>query len=237
MTALHRFPGAAHPLDSPVWSSLAGPHAHLAETSARARRYSPEVAAFGALHPDLDDDSWAELSALVGSGGRVTLAGPPGAGERRPVGWQVMRQVPTVQMIATEALVSRPEPEAQLLGAEDVVDMLDLVRRTEPGPFLPRTHWMGTYLGFRKQGRLVAMAGERLHPPGWTEISAVCTDPEYRGKGLAERLIRAVAEGIRQRDETPFLHAAAHNTTAIRLYERIGFTVRLRSDRFFLRVP
>ncbi|HST81235.1 MAG TPA: GNAT family N-acetyltransferase [Kineosporiaceae bacterium] len=237
MTILDQSSGAEHPLDSPVWSSLTGPHAHLAESSARARRYSPDVAAFGALHPDLDDDSWAELSALVGRGGEVTLAGPPGAGERRPTGWQVMRQQPTVQMIATEALVSRPDPEAVRLGAEDVADILDLVRRTESGPFLPRTHRMGTYLGFRSHGRLIAMAGERLHPPGWTEISAVCTDPDYRGKGLAERLIRAVAEGIRQRDENPFLHAAAHNATAIRLYERIGFTVRLRTDRFFLRVP
>jgi ribosomal protein S18 acetylase RimI-like enzyme len=237
VTTSDRALGVQHPLDSPVWFSLDGPHAHLAETSARARRYSPDVAAFGALHPDLGDDSWAELSALVGSGGQVTLAGPPGAGERRPQDWQVVRQLPTLQMIATEALISRPDPEAVRLGAEDVADMLDLVRRTEPGPFRPRTYRMGTYLGFRKDGRLIAMAGERMHPPGWTEISAVCTDPDFRGKGLAERLIRAVAEGIRRRRETPFLHVAAHNTTAIRLYERIGFTVRLRADRFFLRVP
>lgn len=96
---------------------------------------------------------------------------------------------------------------------------------------------MGVYLGIRRDGRLVAMAGERLHPPGWTEISAVCTDPAFRRRGLATRLVRAVAAGIRARGETPFLHAAADNTEAIRLYESLGF--RLRREVMFgtVRVP
>jgi predicted GNAT family acetyltransferase len=110
-----------------------------------------------------------------------------------------------------------------------VPEILDLVARTEPGPYLPRTVEMGTYLGIRHDGRLVALAGERLHPPGWTEISAVCTDPDHRGRGLATRLVRAVAAGIRERGDHPFLHAAATNTTAIRLYESIGFTLRART--------
>jgi predicted GNAT family acetyltransferase len=115
--------------------------------------------------------------------------------------------------------------------------MLALVERTKPGPFLPRTIELGTYLGIRRAGALVAMAGERLHPPGWTEISAVCTDPGHRGQGLGTRLVHAVAAGIRARDETPFLHAAATNTSAIRLYESLGF--RLRKEVTFLaaRVP
>src|SRR5439155_1201075 len=81
---------------------------------------------------------------------------------------------------------------------------------------------------------LVAMAGERMHPPGWTEVSAVCTDPAFRGQGLAGRLIQAVAYGIRERGETPFLHAAAGNTGAIRLYESLGFVIRSRPEFFFL---
>jgi predicted GNAT family acetyltransferase len=124
-----------------------------------------------------------------------------------------------------------------VLDATDVPEMLALVERTKTGPFLPRTIAMGTYLGIRRRGRLVAMAGERLHPPGWTEISAVCTDPEHRGEGLATRLVPAVAAGIRDRGETPFLHAAATNTGAIRLYEALGF--RLRKSLMFgsVRVP
>ncbi|WP_408996793.1 GNAT family N-acetyltransferase, partial [Streptomyces scabiei] len=135
-------------------------------------------------------------------------------------------------------------------GPADVPEILDLVARTAPGPFLKRTVELGTCLGIRDRGRLIAMAGERsemgvppaggwgrIHPPGWTEISAVCTDPHHRGRGLATRLVRAVAAGIRDRGETPFLHAAADNVTAIRLYESIGFTLRRRSTTVAVRSP
>ena len=115
--------------------------------------------------------------------------------------------------------------------------MLELVGRAKPGPFLQRTVEMGAYYGIRRDGRLVAMAGERLRPPGWTEISAVCTDEEHRGQGLATRLVRHVAAGITARGDTPFLHAAAVNTGAIRLYESMGFTVRRTTVFHFLQVP
>lgn len=141
-----------------------------------------------------------------------------------------------VQLVDT-GLRAEPAPEAVPLGLDDVPEILDLVARTEPGPFLKRTIELGTYLGIRDRGRLVAMAGERINPPGWTEISAVCTDPEYRGRGLATRLVRAVAAGIRERGETPFLHAAADNLPAIRLYESLGFTLRRRSTILAVRSP
>ena len=115
--------------------------------------------------------------------------------------------------------------------------MLDLVARTEPGPFAPRTIELGTYLGIRRDGALVAMAGERLRVPGLTEISAVCTDPGHRGQGLASRLIRAVAAGIRRRGETPFLHVAGSNINAIRLYESTGFKVRTAITFAAVRTP
>ena len=105
-------------------------------------------------------------------------------------------------------------------------EILDLVARTQPGPFRPRTIELGTYLGIRRDGALVAMAGERLHPQGWTEISAVCTDPAYRGQGLATRLVSAVGAGIADRGDRVLLHAAAHNVTAIGLYLSIGFRLR-----------
>jgi predicted GNAT family acetyltransferase len=115
--------------------------------------------------------------------------------------------------------------------------MLDLASRTKPGPFLTGTVEMGTYLGIRRDGALVAMAGERLHPPGWTEISAVCTDDAWRGHGLATRLILAVAAGIRARGEIPFLHALASNTGAIRLYTELGFRLRRPVVFSVTRVP
>jgi predicted GNAT family acetyltransferase len=117
------------------------------------------------------------------------------------------------------------DPEMVVLTETDVPEILDLVERTKPGPFAKRTIEMGHYLGIRRDGRLIAMAGERLRLPGWTEISAVCTDPDFRGQGLAARLTMAVAAGILGRGELPFLHAAATNTDAIRLYEGLGFQV------------
>jgi predicted GNAT family acetyltransferase len=125
-----------------------------------------------------------------------------------------------------EELAVEPDADAVVLGPADVPEMLDLVERTKPGPFRPRTIELGRYLGIRIDGELVAMAGERLQPPGWTEISAVCTDERMRGRGLASRLIRAVGHGIRARGDIPFLHASASNTKAIRLYESLGFVLR-----------
>jgi predicted GNAT family acetyltransferase len=103
--------------------------------------------------------------------------------------------------------------------------MLELTARTKPGPFLPRTIEMGTYLGIRRDGRLAAMAGERLHPAGWTEISAVCTDEARRGQGLSSRLILALGAQIRARGEIPFLHVLTTNP-ATGLYEKLGFRNR-----------
>lgn len=235
--------GRAHSLDSVVWSSLTGPHAHLAEGTGAARCYPADVSPFAALDPalagslELDDQRWAALTALAGRGAAVTLSGSAELLARLPPDWTVTERLPGVQLVATRALVGAPDPEAEVLGDEDVPQMLDLVRRTEPGPFAPRTHTMGRYLGIRRAGQLIAMAGERLHPPGHSEVSAVCTDPAFRGQGLAGRLIRAVVHEIRDRGETPFLHAAEHNTGAIGLYESLGFAVRRRPKFFFLRAP
>ncbi|MFE2516647.1 GNAT family N-acetyltransferase [Streptomyces mirabilis] len=225
--------GATHPLDNPALASLTGPHAHFAERRGHALRYPVDVSPWLALPDDPTDDDWADLAALVGPGGEAPLAGFNGA---TPEGWEVTFSLDGVQLV-DDGLAAAPDAEAVRLGPADVPEMLDLVERTRPGPFLPRTVELGTYLGIRRGGALIAMAGERLHPPGWTEISAVCTDPDFRGEGLATRLILAVAYGIRERGETPFLHTAASNTNAIRLYESLGFKLR-RSTRFMAaRVP
>jgi ribosomal protein S18 acetylase RimI-like enzyme len=185
-------------------------------------RYPPAVSPFAAMPDQPGDRDWADAAALAGLGGLVALAGvtmPP------PAGWKPVLSIPCVQMTGAGAAAA-PDDEAVRLGAPDVPQMLGLVARTEPGPFLPRTIEMGTYLGIRRGGALVAMAGERLHLPGWTEISAVCTDGAYRGRGLGTRLTLAVAAGIRARGETPFLHVRASNAGAIRLYEALGFRFR-----------
>ena len=120
----------------------------------------------------------------------------------------------------------RPTTRRVTLGAADVEEMLEPGGPDRAGPFGPETYRMGRYLGIRRGGALIAMAGERLRPPGWTEISAVCTDPAFRGQGLAARLVGAVCAGIVQRGERPLLHVLASNRSAIALYERLGFVVR-----------
>jgi predicted GNAT family acetyltransferase len=78
----------------------------------------------------------------------------------------------------------------------------------------------------RVNGRLAAMAGERMRFPGHVEVSGVCTHPDFRGRGLARRLSAAVTADIQRRGERPFLHAWTMNTAAIALYESLGFEVR-----------
>jgi ribosomal protein S18 acetylase RimI-like enzyme len=221
-----------HPLDRPAWAALTGPHARFARVRGLAARYPAEISPFFGLADDADPQAWIDLAALAGPDTEVVLGGlahPP------PAGWEILFSGQGVQMVDT-TVDAAADPEAVVLGAADIPDVLDLVERTQPGPFAARTIEMGTYLGIRRDGALVAMAGERVNPPGWTEISAVCTDPAYRGQGLAGRLVRAVAAVIRSRGETPFLHASARNTNAIRLYEALGFTVR-RSTTFLAARP
>ena len=226
-----------HPLDNVVWSSLIGPHAHFAQGTAKAMRYPADVSPFAAIPPDPDASVWTALEDTVTPGEILAVFGAETVVADLPSTWEIAQRGEAVQLVATEALVTAPDPEAVVLGAGDVDEMVDLVARTQPGPFRPETYRMGTYLGIRRDGALVSMAGERFHPAGWTEISAVCTDPEFRGQGLAGRLVRAVAHGIRGRGETPLMHAASTNENAIRLYQAMGFAVRMRTRFFVLQAP
>ncbi|MFG1916974.1 GNAT family N-acetyltransferase [Micromonospora sp. NPDC048898] len=220
-------------LDNPVWAALTGPHRRFAEIHGRAARYQPDVAPFTCVSVGDDPGVWADLATLVGPGAVVAVTGTAAP---LPDGWAVDATIAGVQMVDV-GVDAADDPEAVRLTAADLPEMFALIARTEPGPFLPRTVELGTYLGIRRGGALVAMAGERLHPPGWTEISAVCTAPEVRGQGLATRLVRAVAAGIRARGGRPFLHAAASNTTAIRLYESLGFRLRRHTTFRAVRAP
>jgi predicted GNAT family acetyltransferase len=140
-------------------------------------------------------------------------------------GWQVLISANAQQMIC-ENLQPAVQIETIQLSAADVPEMLDLVELTQPGPFLPRTIEMGDYFSVRQDGKLVAMAGERLHLTGFCEISAVCTHPDYRGRGYAGSMVTMAAERIIARGETPFLHVRPDNHSAIRLYQKLGFRLR-----------
>jgi ribosomal protein S18 acetylase RimI-like enzyme len=222
---------SGHVLDRPVWHSLIGAHAHLARRHGSAAVYDPAVSPFGGTETD-GDAAWADLRLLLGGGGSVVLPGSPFP---IPDDVRVPFRGSVLQMVAAHW---HPEPDlaAIELGAADAAEMHDLASRTKPGPFELRTPELGRYVGYRVDGRLIAMAGERFRPPGYTEVSAVCTDPEFRGQGYAERAMRTVVAGITARGEVPFLHVAIGNP-AIRIYERLGFVTRVEYEVAAVVIP
>lgn len=233
-------PDRAHPLDNPVRNALHGPHAHLAEHFGVIARYPEDAAPFIALPDEPSARMWRDLAAMAGPGNPVMLAM---VSIDVPDDWELEMDFPGVQMTGPETAGPEtagpvaPDDDILVLGPDDVPEMLALVALARPGPFRSRTIELGTYRGIRRDGALVAMAGERLRVPGWTEISAVCTAPEWRGHGFASRLIRAVEAGIRARGDAPFLHASASNESAIRLYESLGYRVRRTTSFKRAKVP
>ncbi|MGO1423499.1 MAG: GNAT family N-acetyltransferase [Brachybacterium sp.] len=221
-------------LNNPAWSSLTGHHRDLAEGNEHVLRYPEDVSPFVGVRDWEHPEVWDAILEVFGHGATVSISH---ADPLLPEDWTPVFSIPGVQLVQTDRLAPTPDEEVVELGAADSIDMLALVGRTRPGPFLPRTHELGRYVGIRRAGRLVAMAGERLHPDGWTEISAVAVDEEHRRQGLGSRLVLDVAFHIQQRGDRALLHASATNTAAITGYEQLGFALRRRLSFGAVRTP
>ena len=213
-----------HPLDRPVWSALTSGWAHLAEGSAAAWRIHRDIGLFGAVADD-SVESLAALAALVPEDGELWLV------ERVPMklpdGIRLAREGLAVQMVLDKLVSHGPVPPVlEPLGDADGAEMFELATLTQPGPYVRHSHRLGGFVGVRVDGQLVAMAGERMRMPGFAEISAVCTHPDWRGRGLAGHLTRHVANAILAHGETPFLHCYASNTATVALYAAMGFRIR-----------
>ena len=215
-----------HALDRPVWNMLTGPQAALALGSAAAMRIDPGYGPFAAAR----DQSEAAQAALA-----VLLRGPDDAlwvvepeAWPAPSGTRVTSVAHLVQMVAdAPAAVRSEDPECLALGEGDAAEMTALALGTVPGPWGDKTRHYGQFYGVCREGKLAAMAGERMRPaPGFAEVSGVCTWPDFRGQGLAGALIRRVMAGFTVRGDVPFLHSYAGNAGAIALYESLGFRVR-----------
>ncbi|MCR6500388.1 GNAT family N-acetyltransferase [Shinella sp. CPCC 101442] len=221
-------------LDRPIWSALATVHAALGEGAGLARRYRPGLLAFAGTEMDTPE-AMADFAALVRPGETLYFLQadpvPPAAG------FEVLVAAEAVQMVAQNVPAAVPDEAIVALGEGDAEEMMTLATLTKPGPFSLKSQELGRFWGVREGGRIVAMAGERMKQPGYTELSGVCTHPDHRGKGHARRLSLHVAARILEAGAQPYLHAYASNTAAIGLYEAIGFSQRRSMHVAALRRP
>jgi GNAT superfamily N-acetyltransferase len=213
----------SHILDRPAWSALTTRHAALAEGGELARRYQPSIVPFAAAR-DESEESLRALGALAGPDDSMVLLQtdaivlPPGfAAELTATGVQMVLRRPPPKM---------SDERIERLTESDADAMLALATLTKPGPFTLRAQALGEFFGVKENGRLVAMAGERMKQEGFTEVSGVCVHPDFQGRGLARLLSVFVVHRVLQRGETPCLHAFATNEKAVGLYESIGFELR-----------
>jgi len=208
-------------LDNPTWQALNSYHRNLAIFGKIAACYQPEIFIVSAM-PENNGSGFDDLRNLVEIDELTAVIGK--LPNDLPA-WEIEDNFSLTQMIC-DNLKPAHHVEAIRLTIDDVPDMLALIAISQPGPFLPRTIELGQYLGLRQNGQLVAMAGERMHLPGFCEVSAVCTHPDYRGFGFGGSLTTLVAESIISRGEVPFLHVAPANEIAKKLYQKLGFRFR-----------
>jgi ribosomal protein S18 acetylase RimI-like enzyme len=212
-------------LDHPIWSALTTRQQALAQGGALARRYPPAVAPFAAM-ADTSPQSFASLAALLSPSDVAVLFTPDPV--TPPAEFKILLAKTGEQMIGTPAASPARGRQIIALGADDVAAMMELTELTRPGPFSARTHELGTFLGIRINGQLAAMAGERMKPGNYTEITAVCVHPSHRGRGYGQILLAEISRRISARGEIPFLHVFSDNDSAIALYRRQGMEIRRR---------
>jgi predicted GNAT family acetyltransferase len=214
-------PSGVFLLDNPIWSALTTEQSQLAQGSSLARRFPKDVAPFAAM-PDQSLAAYQALEQMLeGDTAALFLDAAP----ILPTSWSMVVSGEMYQMVCEAHPPAQPNLPLRKLSEADIPQMLALTKLTEPGPFLLRTLDLGAYYGIHESGQLVAMAGERLKLTGYTEVSAVCTHPDYRGRGYSQALVSAVIAGIMSRGETPFLHVRTDNPAQY-LYQKLGFRVR-----------
>lgn len=216
-----------HLLDNVIWNALSTSQSHLGAACGAARKFHRDVSPLGGFS-EVSDGAYDSLEHMVDEGERVGLFLE--TDPKPPAKWKIVASLPLLQMLHESGTALAEEtklPVFHQLGEADVPEMLALTKLTKPGPFGSRTRELGDYFGIRKGAGLVAMAGERLRLPGFTEISAVCTHPEHLGQGHARRLITLLLSRIQGREERAFLHVRQDNTRAVELYERLGFRKRV----------
>jgi ribosomal protein S18 acetylase RimI-like enzyme len=224
----------SHILDNMIWNAITTGNRNIAILDGEVGFYQPDIAPFAGLK-ELRQENLDKLTAIVPAGNRVAIAYPDTLSLDESK-WTILHHMDVTQMVYEEPLAEFTTDASPLivpLSNEHIPAMLELTALTKPGPFLQRTILFGNYFGIFVDGRLAAMAGQRMHPIPYMEVSAVCTHPDFRGHGYARALMLHVMEIILSNGFTPFLHVLTSNTSAISLYEFIGFRIR---KRFFIDV-
>jgi ribosomal protein S18 acetylase RimI-like enzyme len=233
---------AGHALDNPAWTALNTFHAHLSRGGSLAKRYVDHIAPISSVGRR-DASAFDELATLVAPGETVSM--PATLEDLVPLVRDPLKVVWTkrlVQMVCTEASHvgsgfpsanlkgnrTNSDTEIQVLSEPDVPDMLALTALTQPGPFRSHTYTLGTYVGIRVNGVLAAMGGQRMHLPGYREVSAICTHPDFRGRGYARAIVARLINLIVDEGLTPFLHVQEEKHEAQSLYADLGFAQRAR---------
>ncbi|MFC7377581.1 GNAT family N-acetyltransferase [Brevundimonas sp. GCM10030266] len=211
----------AHPLDQAVHNALTSRQAALSIREGDVIRFDPDHALFAAAGPSATAADWVVLAR---STGRLALFE---ADAVVPAGLVEVDRIDCLQMTATAISGGGKSVAFELLTDADGPEMLALATLTQPGPFFSKTHRLGSFIGIRRQGVLVAMAGERMTLDGFTEVSGVCTHPDHRGHGHAGALMRAVGQRILDRGDKAFLHARIGHAATIAFYETLGFRPRI----------
>ncbi|HEX3632668.1 MAG TPA: GNAT family N-acetyltransferase [Casimicrobiaceae bacterium] len=220
-------------LDNPFWASLTTGHAHLALGGTLARRYPADISPIAGLAAPGPANVTA-LETVVDAGDDMATVAR--SMPRLPSHWEILYESRLTQMMRNErAPLPEADVDASILGPDDVPEMLALVELTKPGPFRLRTIELGTYIGLRQSGRLVAMAGERLWIGDFREVSAVCTHPDVQGRGYARALIARVVNRMMRAGQTPILHVESANKRAIDLYLALGFVPRTELSLLYAR--
>ena len=211
-----------HPLDRPAWHALMEKHMDIAIKGELSARYPPEYSVI-ATTIDSSEEAFKDLAKIVNKGEVIGLIAKRPAKDSPE--WKELRESTVIQMTIDERLPVKGLDIVEL-EIKDIPDVVGLVEATKPGPFAKRTVELGRYIGIRSEEKLVAMAGERFRMNGYSEISAVCVLPEYRGKGYAKELSSILVNAILDQGDIPYLHVSPLNTAAVALYEKLGFTKR-----------